>query len=141
RRRARLRRRRTARTLGARWCSSRRARSCPVVFFSCFFFNVTATTGISTLSLHDALPILTCCWRAGRPTVRRWPCGWPWERHDIRSEEHTSELQSLAYLVCRLLLEKKKLPGGRDVPRRASAAAIVEALRELRDHASRRSAW
>src|SRR5687767_15364864 len=29
-------------------------------------------------------------------------------RHDHRSEEHTSELQSLAYLVCRLLLEKKK---------------------------------
>src|SRR2546425_6015610 len=28
----------------------------------------------------------------------------------IRSEEHTSELQSLAYLVCRLLLEKKKIP-------------------------------
>src|SRR5229473_6154262 len=27
---------------------------------------------------------------------------------DVRSEEHTSELQSLAYLVCRLLLEKKK---------------------------------
>src|SRR2546425_3605423 len=27
---------------------------------------------------------------------------------DFRSEEHTSELQSLAYLVCRLLLEKKK---------------------------------
>src|SRR2546425_1595262 len=30
--------------------------------------------------------------------------------HDMRSEEHTSELQSLAYLVCRLLLEKKKPP-------------------------------
>src|SRR2546425_2863927 len=30
------------------------------------------------------------------------------ERHPHRSEEHTSELQSLAYLVCRLLLEKKK---------------------------------
>src|SRR2546425_8023509 len=30
--------------------------------------------------------------------------------HDVRSEEHTSELQSLAYLVCRLLLEKKKHP-------------------------------
>src|SRR2546425_9319420 len=30
------------------------------------------------------------------------------ERRDVRSEEHTSELQSLAYLVCRLLLEKKK---------------------------------
>src|SRR5687767_15641149 len=29
--------------------------------------------------------------------------------HDPRSEEHTSELQSLAYLVCRLLLEKKKI--------------------------------
>src|SRR2546425_8843509 len=35
------------------------------------------------------------------------------ERRDgfiVRSEEHTSELQSLAYLVCRLLLEKKKRP-------------------------------
>src|SRR3989441_8231891 len=31
-----------------------------------------------------------------------------WPMHDLRSEEHTSELQSLAYLVCRLLLEKKK---------------------------------
>src|SRR2546425_7078640 len=30
------------------------------------------------------------------------------DRHEARSEEHTSELQSLAYLVCRLLLEKKK---------------------------------
>src|SRR2546425_2602312 len=29
-------------------------------------------------------------------------------KSDLRSEEHTSELQSLAYLVCRLLLEKKK---------------------------------
>src|SRR2546425_7947159 len=32
----------------------------------------------------------------------------PIERERRRSEEHTSELQSLAYLVCRLLLEKKK---------------------------------
>src|SRR5687767_15258097 len=32
----------------------------------------------------------------------------PREWQDLRSEEHTSELQSLAYLVCRLLLEKKK---------------------------------
>src|SRR2546425_9760439 len=37
-----------------------------------------------------------------RPLRRSWPCDW------TRSEEHTSELQSLAYLVCRLLLEKKK---------------------------------
>src|SRR2546425_6045887 len=42
----------------------------------------------------------------------------------LRSEEHTSELQSLAYLVCRLLLEKKKIdPGGDAVGRRTSACA------------------
>src|SRR5438445_9324163 len=76
--------------------------------FLFFFFNDPATTEIYTLSLHDALPIY---------------------RHDMmrtyfsmlidngekdmvgkmkRSEEHTSELQSRQYLVCRLLLEKKK---------------------------------
>src|SRR2546425_5320705 len=75
-----------------------------------FFFNDTATTEIYTLSLHDALPI------SGR-RVRR--CPWKMPRppgqgargstsRTFRSEEHTSELQSLAYLVCRLLLEKKK---------------------------------
>src|SRR5262245_64708220 len=40
------------------------------------------------------------------------------EDADLRSEEHTSELQSLRHLVCRLLLEKKKtLPslGGKDI--------------------------
>src|SRR2546425_4070546 len=39
-------------------------------------------------------------------------------RSTPRSEEHTSELQSLAYLVCRLLLEKKKCdhPAGRPLP-------------------------
>src|SRR2546425_8365695 len=45
---------------------------------------------------------------AGRaaPTLgRRRRLGWA---RGVRSEEHTSELQSLAYLVCRLLLEKKK---------------------------------
>src|SRR2546425_9506654 len=77
-----------------------------------FFFNDTATTEIYTLSLHDALPISPRC--AGR----RPKCGpsssacdgtsWG-SRPRTRSEEHTSELQSLAYLVCRLLLEKKKL--------------------------------
>src|SRR2546425_5693986 len=35
-------------------------------------------------------------------------CGIAWTMNAYRSEEHTSELQSLAYLVCRLLLEKKK---------------------------------
>src|SRR5687767_15259356 len=67
-----------------------------------FFFNDTATTEIYTLSLHDALPICTSRhgpWRSVR--------GWFARSAVCRSEEHTSELQSLAYLVCRLLLEKK----------------------------------
>src|SRR2546425_8607483 len=90
-----------------------------------FFFNDTATTEIYTLSLHDALPIYTRH-RAGaaapsaapaggeRPARRRRPGrGRRSSRRGSRaaprrSEEHTSELQSLAYLVCRLLLEKKK---------------------------------
>src|SRR2546425_1124694 len=82
-----------------------------------FFFNDTATTEIYTLSLHDALPIsLAGPWNrpatkssahrrqpaARRASARREPSA------GERSEEHTSELQSLAYLVCRLLLEKKK---------------------------------
>src|SRR3712207_7596882 len=99
-----------------------------------FFFNDTATTEIYTLSLHDALPIWARRVRPGRPLrpadrhgqlagraaalvrpaghgraaraaaasqqVRAQRAG--------RSEEHTSELQSRQYLVCRLLLEKKK---------------------------------
>src|SRR3712207_7522262 len=98
-----------------------------------FFFNDTATTEIYTLSLHDALPILRLVVlrdvlvglldesalvrllrvmlvpdRVEVPRVvelghvdgQRRPAG-------ARSEEHTSELQSRQYLVCRLLLEKK----------------------------------
>src|SRR3712207_7617335 len=93
-----------------------------------FFFNDTATTEIYTLSLHDALPI---CLRpddpagadgravraggraarragprlgaSGRAVRQRRPS------RVRRSEEHTSELQSRQYLVCRLLLEKKKI--------------------------------
>src|SRR5438093_11210030 len=74
-----------------------------------FFFNDTATTEIYTLSLHDALPISamskTKCpapasHSAKLKTFSTSRCG--------RSEEHTSELQSLTNLVCRLLLEKKK---------------------------------
>src|SRR2546427_6948898 len=95
------------------------------LFFLFFFFNDTATTEIYTLSLHDALPI---CHRV-RSQKRRQvlgidtapPCRGlvPLQqplvdpvRHrrgrDLRSEEHTSELQSQSNLVCRLLLEKKK---------------------------------
>src|SRR5205823_15129782 len=89
-------------------------------FYLCFFFfffNDTATTEIYTLSLHDALPIcysfnldgsmiflavssMFITQAAEASTGLRFNFG--------RSEEHTSELQSLAYLVCRLLLEKKK---------------------------------
>src|SRR3989441_7177856 len=79
-----------------------------------FFFNDTATTEIYTLSLHDALPISDNS-RPGLPPNAFTPRtdaqavspDAPF-RTPIRSEEHTSELQSLAYLVCRLLLEKKK---------------------------------
>src|SRR6266550_8873508 len=74
-----------------------------------FFFNDTATTEIYTLSLHDALPIsLASCsssatraWHGWRPIGACKP--------PARSEEHTSELQSRLHLVCRLLLEKKKI--------------------------------
>src|SRR3712207_7310702 len=87
-----------------------------------FFFNDTATTEIYTLSLHDALPISDHrgqlrgvrvlppikydrkhCDDRNDPVRYRHEVYW-----DCRSEEHTSELQSRQYLVCRLLLEKKK---------------------------------
>src|SRR3712207_9139203 len=92
----------------------------PVFFF--FFFNDTATTEIYTLSLHDALPIWSCRRapsRPSRPATRNTharPSAWtraasrprrPRVSRPRRSEEHTSELQSRQYLVCRLLLEKK----------------------------------
>src|SRR5437764_10633293 len=70
------------------------------------FFNDTAPPEIYTLSLHDALPI---CARCDRQDVRRLGRGVDRRPHALaRSEEHTSELQSPMYLVCRLLLEKKK---------------------------------
>src|SRR3712207_7419949 len=92
-----------------------------------FFFNDTATTEIYTLSLHDALPISA---DRGEPLVHAQALQHPHrlavevhrararvgvavavEHGDghARSEEHTSELQSRQYLVCRLLLEKKKI--------------------------------
>src|SRR5258707_11410246 len=94
-----------------------------------FFFNDTATTEIYTLSLHDALPILgsgvallldlshqlferlvglRADLRRRRLRCGRHPCDPVLARQVPRSEEHTSELQSRQYLVCRLLLEKKK---------------------------------
>src|SRR5437016_7583526 len=81
------------------------------IFSSCFFFffNDTATTEIYTLSLHDALPIFRF---RKRPAFflqgQRIHAQRLVKIAGVRSEEHTSELQSLTNLVCRLLLEKKK---------------------------------
>src|SRR5437588_11282194 len=75
--------------------------------YSFFFFNDTATTEIYTLSLHDDLPISRE--RAEfvpRPAVEFVDLA---DDREVRSEEHTSELQSHSDLVCRLLLEKKKI--------------------------------
>src|SRR5688572_31368393 len=78
------------------------------------FFSDTATTVIYTLSLHDALPIYERRRRAADPVERGQrdvrPSGRQRVREaGVRSEEHTSELQSQSKLVCRLLLEKKKM--------------------------------
>src|SRR2546427_6143364 len=72
-----------------------------------FFFNDTATTEIYTLSLHDALPILDCE-SAAVPGGGYRIADQRRRDSNLRSEEHTSELQSQSNLVCRLLLEKKK---------------------------------
>src|SRR5437764_13743518 len=95
-------------------------RSCTMIqslplLFSLFIFNDTAPPEIYTLSLHDALPISRH--RRRRPprprravpsAGHRGAGGADPQGRPGRSEEHTSELQSPMYLVCRLLLEKKK---------------------------------
>src|SRR3712207_7098116 len=98
------------------------------MYQSIFFFNDTATTEIYTLSLHDALPISYLgmarligeraihrsqgLWRSAKSYHLSHRClfdhGALLSKAQQRSEEHTSELQSRQYLVCRLLLEKKK---------------------------------
>ena len=83
---------------------------------SFFFFNDTATTEIYTLSLHDALPISKETYNKfqdddGCPDTVSESSVVDSDNdgiNDVRSEEHTSELQSHHDLVCRLLLEKKK---------------------------------
>src|SRR5438876_6011573 len=85
------------------------------VFFFVFFFNDPATTEIYTLSLHDALPICIARSRLPSPvfaaaaTRRLARVARAIPAPPMRSEEHTSELQSPVHLVCRLLLEKKKI--------------------------------
>src|SRR5258707_2029989 len=101
----------------------------PCRLFSLFFFNDTATTEIYTLSLHDALPISLLGGEmrevgaasaesfgsrskgfmdgpSGGGSLIAGPLSSFYEIAG-RSEEHTSELQSRQYLVCRLLLDKK----------------------------------
>src|SRR5260370_9160461 len=95
------------------------------IFSRFFFFNDTATTEIYTLSLHDALPISPRTVEHFRTTnlVYTVPfvvyAMFRYQHHVVRkrSEEHTSELQSHLNLVCRLLLEKKKLPKRRKTVR------------------------
>src|SRR5688572_31859348 len=84
-------------------------------WFSFFFFNYTSTTEIYTLSLHDALPIsfgvleeLLRSLRSRQVLVQVGSAQLGDYIFGLRSEEHTSELQSQSNLVCRLLLEKKK---------------------------------
>src|SRR2546421_11128532 len=104
-----------------------------LLFLFFFFFNDTATTEIYTLSLHDALPISFFIELGASPWkellalivggLLAAPLGGWAVKHiparvlmvavgclviALRSEEHTSELQSRSDLVCRLLLEKKK---------------------------------
>src|SRR5436305_9856676 len=80
----------------------------------CFFFNAPTTTEIYTLSLHDALPIgfTVTVYNTGTGDAKGVNLSDPLPTNaglSWRSEEHTSELQSRPHLVCRLLLEKKKL--------------------------------
>src|SRR5438477_4619677 len=89
-----------------------------------FFFNDSPTTQIYTLSLHDALPISSV------PTRRRYLApNSAWARHctNLRSEEHTSELQSHVNLVCRLLLEKKNGAATRRSDNGPNMATTLEA--------------
>src|SRR5690606_41369383 len=90
--------------------------TCPSTPSSSFFFKDAPPTELYPLSLHDALPICVLDEGAVHPPAH----GESGDRDEPdaqgrggevgqRSEEHTSELQSRENLVCRLLLEKKKL--------------------------------
>src|SRR5205814_10115277 len=95
---------------------SRRSESPPSSIVYIFFFTDTATTEFYTLSLHDALPIslrtraegATALFDALSEAAQELSRRSGKKVLILRSEEHTSELQSLRHLVCRLLLEKKK---------------------------------
>src|SRR5882762_11296294 len=93
--------------------------------FLFFFFNDTATTEIYTLSLHGrssdlAHDLLDRLVRENAAIHR----GARSLRQCVRSEEHTSELQSHLNLVCRLLLEKKKKIEKQSPPRKKKEKRI-----------------
>src|SRR5262249_61291521 len=102
--------------------------SLSLVFSLFFFFNDPPTSEIYPLSLHDALPIsyrgthitVDLVYANVGPKLQRFIDVFATlvllfvvsvQKDECRSEEHTSELQSLTNLVCRLLLEKKKKTG------------------------------
>src|SRR2546430_10458618 len=99
-----------------------------------FFFNDTATTEIYTLSLHDALPIsetlhgLELQRGSDRQHNQRYGC------RPVRSEEHTSELQSQSNLVCRLLLEKKKKTKKQQACNERTSCAALTTRTTMRVH-------
>src|SRR5437868_13267418 len=99
--------------------------------FFLFFFNDPATTEIYTLSLHDALPI--CRENLKGSAIARTKTGYRCATQNparrLRSEEHTSELQSRFDLVCRLLLEKKKIPTSSATAPPPTAISIPIAVR------------
>src|SRR5437660_6252822 len=103
--------------------------SCSSRALSRLFSSATPTPGIYTLSLHDALPIFSLGDDCGWPYTAGNQPAVPGTRAPVRSEEHTSELQSRGHLVCRLLLEKKKRATGICFLRCSTAA--------LRAHPSR----
>src|ERR1035437_11182083 len=90
-----------------------------------FFFNETAPTEIYTLSLHDALPIYGSLAQAGEGFFLDGVENHGRRSRSIRSEEHTSELQSRQYLLCRPLLEKKKENAHSSRPSRSGGSASV----------------
>src|SRR5436305_3918840 len=106
-----------------------------------FLFADPPPTELYTLSLHDALPI----WELGQKIAADYAgkevvlvgvlkgsfifmadLARAIELPDVRSEEHTSELQSRPHLVCRLLLEKKKQPSRKFRPTATSSPRTAD---------------
>src|SRR5439155_22476684 len=118
-----------------------RSSAFPLLLFTFFFSNAPAPTELYTLSLHDALPISPSASETGAAEAaassapRRGSASSSSRKASAapgapaiknRSEEHTSELQSRGHLVCRLLLEKKKVTKISDATRATNLQHIGE---------------